>query len=148
VTVEGSAASQSLDTVARTFGSLAFLDADDIGGDGFLDIAFEPTGAISPFWYVTGVDVADSGAALPLPAALAAAETQLESSVDSITTSDLTPYITVATQAWKNTGRTAEKIALIENVEFMVTDLDSIRALGLVTSTDRVFIDDNGSGFG
>lgn len=148
VTVEGSAASQSLDTVARTFGSLAFLDADDIGGDGFLDITFEPTGTISPFWYVTGVDVADSGAALPLPAALAAAETQLESSVDSITSADLTPYITVATQAWKNTGLTAEETALIENVEFIVTDLDSIRALGLITSTDRVFIDDNGSGFG
>jgi len=37
---------------------------------------------------------------------------------------------------------------LLDNVEFVVSDLDGIRALGLSTTPDRIVIDDDGSGFG
>ncbi|MBC8290941.1 MAG: hypothetical protein H8E37_11560 [Planctomycetes bacterium] len=61
---------------------------------------------------------------------------------------ELLPYVQVARQAWKDTGLTVAQQSLIDNVEFVIADLNGIRALALTTTPDRIVIDDDGSGFG
>lgn len=148
VTVEGAVASQSIDTTARSFASLVFPDGEDVNLDGFLSITFSATGTLSPFWFVNGVDISEDGTALPPPSALAAAQTRTATGLEPLTAEQLEPYVLVARQAWKETGLTAAQEALLDNVEFVVSDLDGIRALGLITTPDRIVIDDDGSGFG
>lgn len=148
VTVEGAAASQSIDTTARSFASLVFPDGEDVNLDGLLSITFSATGNLSPFWFVNGVDISEDGTALPPPSALAAAQTRTATGLEPLTAEQLEPYVLVARQAWKDTGLTAAQEALLDNVEFVVSDLNGIQALGLITTPDRIVIDDDGSGFG
>jgi len=96
VTVEGAAASQSIDTTARSFASLVFPDGEYVNLDGFLSITFSATGNLSPFWFVNGVDISEDGTALPPPSALAAAQTRTETGLEPLTAEQLKPYVLVA----------------------------------------------------
>ena len=148
VTVEGVAGSQSLATVAKQFGSLEFNNANDANNDGFLDVTFISAGGISPFWAVSGLDIAEVGAGLPLNAPLVGTDQGIGFNPDPLTDEELAPVIVLARQSWLDQGISGMEAALLFEVQFQIRDLGENSLLGFVDGLNRIVLDDDGAGHG
>lgn len=147
---EGLSGSKSVTTQAGFFSSLTFLGAQDVNGDGLIDISFGNAGGLSPLWIVTGLDVAESSVGLP-PAAPLLHETSDAIPTDlapaTLTVAELQAARTIALNAWAATDLTAAELARLQATNITITDLDASGALG-VAGSRSILIDDNAAGFG
>lgn len=148
VTVEGVAVPLSADTEAKAFAVLPYVGAMDLNADGFVDFEISNAAGISPFWSALGIDIADSGVGVPLPAPVVGAERGTGYSVDPIEPEELATVVEIAKAAWEEQGLTQDELDLLDTVEFVIRDLGSNGALGLTTPLHQVIIDDDGAGFG
>lgn len=148
--VEGLPGSKSVTTQAGFFSSLTFFGAQDINGDGLIDISFGNAGGLSPLWVVTGLDVAESSVGLPLAVPLLhefGDATPLDFAPDALTTEQLQAARTIALNAWAAVGLTAAELGRLQSAAITISDLDASGALG-VAGSRSIVIDDNAAGFG
>lgn len=145
VTIEGVATPLTADLKAAAFTASAFTGASDVGGDGFLDVTFESTGNISPFWASPGLDLFETTAPI-VPAALHATESGTGEGVNTLTTAELAPLVQIAVGAWQDQVLTDAERQLLESTSIVIRDLGT--ALGLTTTGRQIVIDDDGAGLG
>ncbi len=143
VTVEGVVLPQSLDLGAEHYDFLQFVGATDADADGFIEITFTSTGAISPFWAVNGLDIVEAGSGLPLPAPLTAREGTLGNGAELLTESELLTVYQAALEAWGETGLTPAESALLSTVRFVIRDLGNSGALAYIDGNNVINLDDD-----
>lgn len=147
VLVEGIALPQSINLGANHFDYLQFVGAFDADHDGFIEITFSSTGAISPFWSANGLDIVESGSGLPLPAPISAKHVGTGYGVDSLTTEELAPLVTIAINSWAAQGISSQELAMLQATQFMIRDLGN-GGLALVDGNRVINLDDNAAGHG
>ncbi len=136
-------------SVINTAANEFFVGTFTVNADasGILEINILNTGG-NAFWIMNGLEVWEDGSD-PGPAPLMIEGGALiESGVAEVLTADqLAPIVDQAIVRWSATGLGAQHVALLDSVQFTITDLDAQGYLGLA-SPGHIQIDDNGAGYG
>ena len=133
-------------TTAGHFTTATLSALTDPNSDGILELTFRDTGG-NPVWTVLGLDIAEAGSLPGVMPLLAAGKASAAGNATPLTQTQLDGIVTAAIDLWAGAGLNAPQSAVLQNVQFQITDLGPSHTLALAGS--RVIqIDDDAAGFG
>lgn len=148
VTVEGIALPQTINLEAGNYDYLQFFGAFDADMDGYIEILFDATGAISNYWATNGLDIVEVPTPMPLPAPLMGLSRGDGYGVDPLTEAQLNVVIAQALDFWEDQDINAQQLEVLSTSQFVIRDLGDNAGLAWIDGNGVINIDDDGAGHG